>query len=156
MSPSFRQPIQKMMFALLLLVSLPAVAVDEVFETGAGAIRGYDPVAYHVAGAAVEGSPAIAHVWNGATWHFASAANRDLFAADPHKYAPAYGGYCAYGTSQGYKVSSDPAAFAIVGGRLYLNYSPAVLRTWNRDREGYIRAADRNWVGLEARAHDPE
>lgn len=143
-------------FAALFAIVAPAHAADEVFATADGAIRGYDPVAYHVQSKAVPGKPDITHRWNGATWRFASAANRDLFAADPERYAPRYGGYCAYGTASGYKVGTDPQAFAIVDGRLYLNYNKAVQRTWNQDRPGYIQKADRNWVQLEHEAYTPE
>ena len=140
----------------LLVMALPVAAVDEVFQTGEGAIRGYDPVAYHLEKRPVKGLSEFSHAWNGARWRFASAANRDRFAADPARYAPQYGGYCAYGTAQGYKVSTDPEAFAVVGGKLYLNYSRPVQATWNRDRPGYIRQADRNWVELAPTAYTPE
>lgn len=143
MSPMFRT-----LAALLLVLALPAAAVDEVFQTADGAIRGYDPVAYHVENRPVKGRAEFSHEWNGARWRFASAANRNRFAADPVRYAPQYGGYCAFGTSRGYKVSTDPAAFAIVDGKLYLNYSKPVQATWNRDRPGHIAAADRRWVEL--------
>lgn len=141
-------PIFRILAVLLLVLALPAAAVDEVFQTDDGAIRGYDPVAYHVENRPVKGRAEFSHHWNGARWRFASAANRDLFAADPARYAPQYGGYCAFGTSRGYKVSTDPAAFAIVDGKLYLNYNKPVQTTWNRDRPGYIATADRNWVEL--------
>jgi YHS domain-containing protein len=141
-------PIFRILAVLLLVLALPAAAVDEVFQTDDGAIRGYDPVAYHLENRPVQGRAEFSHEWNGARWRFASAANRDLFAADPSRYAPQYGGYCAFGTSRGYKVSTDPEAFAIVDGKLYLNYSKPVQTTWNRDRPGYIATADRNWVDL--------
>jgi YHS domain-containing protein len=141
-------PIFRILAVLLLVLALPAAAVDEVFQTDDGAIRGYDPVAYHVENRPVKGRAEFSHEWNGARWRFASAANRDLFAADPARYAPQYGGYCAFGTSRGYKVSTDPAAFAVVDGKLYLNYNKPVQATWNRDRPGYIATADRNWVEL--------
>jgi hypothetical protein len=141
---------------LLLTLSLLALlsptfahAADEVFVTAEGAIRGYDPVAYHSEGKPVRGLATITTQWNGATWRFATIANRERFAADPERYAPRYGGYCAYGTSQGYKVSTDPAAFSVVDGRLYLNYSKPVQFTWNLDRPGYIAKANENWIGLE-------
>jgi YHS domain-containing protein len=104
------------LLAVLVLTATIAHAVDEVYATDAGAIRGYDPVAYHTQGKPVPGSAELTHQWNGATWRFANAEHRDLFAADPERYAPRYGGYCAYGTSQGYKVSTQPEAFAIVDG----------------------------------------
>lgn len=131
-----------------------ANAADEVFATADGAIRGYDPVAYHVESKPVPGKAGITHEWNGAIWRFVSVANRDRFVADPERYAPRYGGFCAYGTAQGYKVSTDPEAFAIVDGRLYLNYSKPVQTTWNQDRAGYIRKADANWTRLEHAAYE--
>ena len=144
-------------FALAFSVACCSVhAADEVFRTEAGAIRGYDPVAYFSDGKAVPGKQDIAYEWNGAAWHFASVEHRDLFAQDPARYAPRYGGYCAYGTSQGYKVSTQPEAFAIVGGARYLNYNQAVAATWNRDTGGYIRTADGNWKALEHEAYESD
>ncbi|MGQ0798624.1 MAG: YHS domain-containing (seleno)protein [Pseudomarimonas sp.] len=134
---------------LLFAFSGLAVADDRVFSTDEGAIRGYDPVAYHHEGKPVLGSAAFVHTWSGASWRFASAANRDAFAATPERFAPQYGGYCAYGTSQGYKVSTQPEAFAIVDGKLYLNYNKPVQTTWNKDQPGYIRVANDNWRQLE-------
>ncbi len=134
---------------IAILTPVHALAADEVFVTADGAIRGYDPVAYHTQSKPVPGKKKITHQWNGASWRFASKANRDLFVADPERYAPRYGGYCAYGTSQGYKVSTDPNAFAIVEGRLYLNYNKPVQTTWNKDRPGYIAKASQQWDVLE-------
>ena len=132
-----------------------AFAADEVFTTQDGAIRGYDPVAYHEDGKAVKGDKAITLTWNGAEWHFATTEHRDAFKAEPERYAPRYGGYCAYGTANGYKVSTDPHAFAIVDGTLYLNYNAAVQTTWNGDRTTYIGTADRNWQKLAHTAYVP-
>jgi YHS domain-containing protein len=112
------------------------------------AIEGYDPVAYHTQGMPVEGSGDFTLEWGGATWRFASAENRDLFAADPEKYAPAYGGYCAYGMAQGYKVDIDPDAWSVVDGTLYLNVNKDIQATWEQNIPGYIKMADKNWVEL--------
>lgn len=109
------------------------------------AIQGYDVVAYHTQQKAVKGSRAFTHVWRGVAWHFATADHRDRFAASPDAFAPQFGGFCAYGVSRGYAVDIDPEAFAIVDGRLYLNYSKRVQQTWNRDRTGYIEKARQNW-----------
>ena len=138
---------------LALAAAAPAAAVDEVFRTEEGAIRGYDPVAYHRLQQPVAGKPEFSHRWNDAEWHFVDAANRDAFAKDPVKYAPAFGGYCAFGASRGYKVSTEPAAFAIVDGVLYLNYSQPVQQTWNQDRPGYIAKAKQEWLTLESEAY---
>lgn len=90
MPPSSR--LRGVAFAALVLAATATHAVDEVFVTDDGAIRGYDAVAYHLDGKPVRGSSEFTHEWNGATWRFASAAHRDLFAADPARYAPRYGG----------------------------------------------------------------
>ncbi|MCB1462998.1 MAG: YHS domain-containing protein [Nitratireductor sp.] len=112
------------------------------------AINGYDPVAYFTENKPVEGSAAITTTWNGATWRFASAANRDAFVADPEKYAPQYGGYCAWAVSNGYTAGTDPRAFSISGGKLYLNYSRSVQARWAKDISGNVSKADANWPGV--------
>lgn len=109
------------------------------------AVHGYDVVAYFTDDRAVRGQAQFSHVWNGVRWQFASAAHRDAFAKAPERYAPAFGGYCAYGVSRGYAVDIDPEAFAVVDGTLYLNYSKGVQRTWNEDRPGYIEKALQQW-----------
>jgi hypothetical protein len=122
-----------------------------VYSDSAGAIRGYDPVAYFTEARPVKGSPQFTHRWNGATWRFASADNRDRFAAAPDKYAPQYGGYCAYGVASGYAVKIEPDAWSVVDGKLYLNYDRNVQADWKKDVPGYIRKADANWPGVLAK-----
>jgi len=117
----------------------------EVFSDGGAAIRGYDPVAYFTEGKPVKGKTEFTHQWKGATWRFASAANRDRFAAAPEKYAPQYGGYCAYGVASGYAVKAEPDAWSVVDGKLYLNYDRNVQASWVKDVPGYVRKADANW-----------
>jgi len=109
------------------------------------AIRGADPVAYFTENKPVLGSDRFSYQWKDATWLFASAENRDLFASNPEKYAPQYGGFCAWAVSQGYTASIDPNAWKIVDGKLYLNYNRSVQRSWERDIPGNIAKADRNW-----------
>ena len=116
-------------------------------------MRGYDVVAYHEEGRPVPGTAEFTHVWNGATWRFSNADHRDRFAADPERFAPQYGGYCAYGTSRGYKVSTQPDAFAVIDGKLYLNYSKGVQQTWSKDPANFIRIADTEWLKLEHEAY---
>ena len=126
-----------------------ALAVDPVFSTYlGGAIRGYDPVAYFTEGRPVKGRKAHRAEWMGAKWSFASAENRKLFEADPEKYAPRYGGYCAWAVSRGYTASIDPDAWSIVDGALYLNYSLGVRSQWSQDAPGNIAKADANWPKL--------
>jgi YHS domain-containing protein len=115
------------------------------------AVRGTDVVAYVTQGRPVPGSAAFTHMWRGATWRFASAAHRDLFAAAPERYAPAYGGFCAFAVSEGYTAPIDPAAWRIVDGRLYLNYDRSVQRRWEGDIPGRIARGDANWPGLATR-----
>ena len=132
--------------AAAIVVAVPALAQkSEVYTSWGAAIRGYDAVAYFTEGKPVEGSRQFTHQWKGATWRFASAQNRDSFAAAPEKYAPQYGGYCAYGVANGYTVSTVPEAWSVVGGKLYLNYSLGVRAEWLKDVPGYIRKADGNW-----------
>jgi YHS domain-containing protein len=136
-----------LLLAAALAFAAPAFAQKaEVYSSWLGAaIRGYDPVAYFTEGKPVEGSRKFSHEWKGATWRFASAANRDAFAAAPEKYAPQFGGYCAYGVANGYTVSTVPEAWTIVEGKLYLNYSLGVRADWLKDVPGYIGKANANW-----------
>ncbi len=138
---------------LLLLVALPtrALAIDPVFSSWRGlAIRGYDPVAYFSDGRPVEGSGEHSFEWKGATWRFASAENRKRFAADPQRYAPQYGGYCAYAVAHGTTAATDPEAWRIVDDKLYLNLDRDIQALWVEDISGFIRKADENWPMLLA------
>lgn len=110
-----------------------------------GAIRGYDPVAYHTEMMPVKGDPQYSYEYNNAIWQFASEENRKLFRDDPERYSPQYGGFCAYAMSNGLVVSTDPQAWKIEGGKLYLNYSPGVRKTWLKDVPGYVARADAKW-----------
>lgn len=114
------------------------------------AIRGYDPVAYFRDGGPVPGRPEFAVRHGGALWRFASAGHKALFEADPERYLPAYGGFCAYGTSRGYLVKIEPEAWSIVDGRLYLNYDLDVRKTWLGRTKAHIARADGNWPRLNA------
>ena len=138
--------IRTLVLAAALAVAAPALAQKaEVFADSGAAIRGYDAVAYFTEAKPVKGDAKFTHQWKGATWRFASAANRDAFAKSPEKYAPQYGGYCAYGVAGGYTVSTVPEAWSVRDGKLYLNYSKGVQRDWLKDPSGYIRKADANW-----------
>ncbi len=109
------------------------------------AVKGYDPVAYFVAGKPVRGSAQFEYLWNGARWRFSSAEDLEIFKADPKKYAPKYGGYCAYAVSQGKTADIDPEAWTVFAGRLYLNLDKNVQKIWDEDMREYIRRADMNW-----------
>ncbi len=112
------------------------------------AINGYDPVAYFTESKPVEGNAENALSWNGATWYFSSAANKSAFEAAPEKYAPQYGGYCAFAVSYGSTASTVPEAWTIVDNKLYLNYSLGVKRQWSTDIPGNIKKANKNWPGV--------
>jgi hypothetical protein len=124
--------------------SRPAVNVSR----GQLALHGYDPVAYFTEGRPIEGTGSFEHRWNGAVWRFATAQNRDVFAKDPARYAPEFGGYCAWAVSRGYTARVDPSAWRIVDGRLYLNYSKRVQKLWEEDVPGNIAKGRRNWPGV--------
>jgi hypothetical protein len=151
-----RRPITPRVLAalagLVAALATAAAAIEPINETlfGGLALDGYDTVAYFTAGRAVEGRREYVHEWSGATWRFASAEHRDLFAADPAKYAPRYGGYCAYAVAHGYTAEIDPEAWKIVDGRLYLNYDRKVQALWEADVAGHVRAADERWPRLLA------
>ncbi|MTI09409.1 YHS domain-containing (seleno)protein [Curvivirga aplysinae] len=113
------------------------------------AVGGYDTVSYFTNGEPVKGSKDHKVTWNGATWLFSSAENKALFEADPEKYAPQYGGYCAWAVAEvneGYE--GDPKIWKIVDGKLYLNNNDSVQERWNKDIPGFIETANKNWPGL--------
>jgi YHS domain-containing protein len=136
--------------AVVAFAAAPGLAASPVNASYFGklAIHGYDPVAYFNAGKPVPGDKRFTADWNGATWRFASAENRELFRQDPGKYAPQYGGFCAWAVSKGSTADIDPAAWKIVDGKLYLNYSPDVQKQWEADMKGAIERADANWPKL--------
>ena len=112
------------------------------------AIKGYDPVAYFVQGKPAKGRKELSYTWNQATWFFSSSQNQEAFISDPEKYAPQYGGYCAYAMASGDLVDIDPLAWKIHEGKLYLNFSPKVHKKWEKRMEDYIKKADLNWPGV--------
>ncbi len=109
------------------------------------AVGGYDPVAYFTTGMPVEGRKAYEYKYKDATWRFSSAENLATFKADPDRYAPQYGGYCAWAVSQGYTAKGDPKNWRIVGGKLYLNYNNDIQKKWEKDIPGFVMQADGNW-----------
>lgn len=140
-------------FALPAALSLgrPAwAAKPPVYAENGIAINGFDPVAYFADGAPVKGDPSISSDWQGAKLLFASADNKALYDADPEKYAPRYGGYCAYAVSKGATAPTDPQAWTVYEDRLYLNFSLDVRSIWQQDIPGNIQRADANWPGVLA------
>jgi len=111
-------------------------------------MHGYDVVAFFTDEKAVKGTDAFEYVWQGATWRFATADHRSLFQTAPEKYAPQYGGFCAWAVSRNYTADTDPEAWVVVNGRLFLNYSKNVQKQWTIDRDANISKADVNWPAL--------
>lgn len=133
-----------------VLVSTSAYAAKPVYSGGRdrAAIRGYDPVAYFTENKPVKGSKEFLFEHNGAKWLFSSQEHLDAFKANPEKYAPQYGGYCAYAVSNGSTASIKPEFFTIHNDKLYLNYSKSVNDKWFKDKDEYIREADSHWPKL--------
>jgi YHS domain-containing protein len=130
--------------ALALAAEPPVNTLKNSFFGGRTdtAINGFDAVAYHRQNRPVKGDDRYVTEWMGAKWKFASQENLDRFKANPERWAPQYGGYCAYGVSQGKLVKVEPDQFSVIDGKLYLNYDAEVQATWLKDVPGYNRAAD--------------
>lgn len=112
------------------------------------AVKGYDPVAYFLEDRPVKGSKENSFQWMGADWRFASPDNLESFRQDPEKYAPQYGGYCAYAMAFGELVDINPRAWKIVNSKLYLNFSKSVQKKWEKDIEDFIKKADQYWPDI--------
>ena len=137
--------------AFLLLSCLASSALATGTVVTGPAVRGYDVVAYFTENKAVRGSAEHRAEWRGASWLFASAANKARFEAAPEAYAPQYGGWCAYGMASGYAAETDPEhAWTIHDGKLYLNWDAGVAAKWRRDIPRYVSRADRNWPTVAA------
>jgi YHS domain-containing protein len=129
-------------FARLAEAKSPDVFTGLVEGVGAG---GYDVVAYFTENDAKPGNADITASHAGVTYRFADSANREAFLADPVRFLPAYGGYCAYAVANGYTAKIDPEAFTVADGRLFLNFSKSVRSRWDRDRAANISRGDANW-----------
>lgn len=131
---------------ILLCISFIATAQkNPVYTTDDGAIKGYDPVAYFKKGEPAKGSESFTFNWKSAIWYFSSQENLNTFKSDPEKYAPQFGGYCAYAVSQGYTYEVDPRAWKIVDDKLYLNYSKGIQKKWEANQADFIKKAKENW-----------
>ncbi len=160
--------IQMIALALMMAVGGAVTAasgaqvVGEVNVNDDYAVHGYDVVAYFTVSAPTEGDDRFTAEHQGAQYRFASAENRDRFNGDPAKYAPQYGGFCAFGASVGRKFDGDPHAWRIIDGKLYLNLNKKIQARWLQDTEGFIRGADHNWpiiagvADAELEANPPE
>lgn len=137
--------------ALPVALTLPRPAMagePPVFSARGAAINGYDPVAYFTEGAPVPGDAAFTTMWNGAEWRFSSAETQAMFEGNPERYAPQYGGYCAFAVANGYTAKTDPDAWSVVDDKLYLNFNKRIRSRWLRDVPGNIAAGDANWPSV--------
>lgn len=127
---------------LFLALSLQSANADSTYV----AIQGYDVVAYFTEGKAVKGNPSYALPFDDSKWQFANASHKEMFAADPDRYMPQYGGLCAGGMSLGVSVPANPENWVIVDGKLYmLSGSPADLADWKAHAAENIKSADKIW-----------
>ncbi len=142
---------RKLLTMVLLLVSPYVFAADEIY-TGffsSKALDGYDTVAYFTSGKPVEGSQKFSTGYKGADWYFSSEKNLTLFVNNPEKYAPQYGGYCAWAVSAKSDFApGDPHQWTIVDNKLYLNYDQEIKQRWEQDQAQHIQQADKVWPKL--------
>lgn len=134
-----------------IIVSSSALAAKDTIYTGlfsSVAVSGYDTVAYFSEGHPTKGSKDFEYKWQDSTWRFANAENLELFKNNPEKYAPQYGGYCAYAVAKNKTASSDPTQFHIKDGKLYLNYNAKIQNKWLAERDTFIVDADQNWPSV--------
>jgi YHS domain-containing protein len=132
--------------ALAFITAVQAQAQQsEIFAPGGKAIKGYDPVAFFKESKPVKGSDKFQYKWKDATWLFSTNENLEAFKANPEKYAPQYGGYCAYGTSQGHKAPTQTDTWTVLNDKLYFNYNDKVKELWTKDQANLIKVADEKW-----------
>lgn len=134
--------------ATAAFASRAAAAQPPVFSRSGAAINGYDPVAYFINGAPVEGLAEHSLTWRGAVWQFSSAENLATFEADPVAYAPQFGGYCAYAVARGQTAKTEPDAWTVHKGKLYLNFSTGIRRRWRMDIDNEIANGEANWPSV--------
>ena len=135
------------LLAVVFVSTTSAKTLLNVDKSGVG-IKGYDPVAYFTDNQPIKGSAQFQSDSNGVTYYFASARSKAVFDANPGKYEPQFGGFCAWAVSQGYTAPIDPNAFQVVNGRVLLQYSLSVRKQFSQDTEGNLRKADANWPAI--------
>jgi hypothetical protein len=133
----------------ILFSTLSFAGNDSEIDANGVILAGHDAVAYFTENAAVEGRAKFTAVHNNAIYRFSSAANRDLFSANPSKYAPQFGGFCAYGAALGKKFEIDGKAFEVVDGKLYVNKNLDVYEVWVEDKSENIVEGDKQWTIIE-------
>lgn len=131
-------------FALFFL-AVSAIAGPVNVDSSGLALEGHDAVAHFTEGKPVRGNPSFMVKHDGATYQFASAEHQALFEANPVKYAPQYGGFCAFGMSSGYQAPVEIDKFTVVDGKLFLNYNGSVQSKWRKDIPDFITKANAEW-----------
>ncbi|PRQ61251.1 YHS domain-containing (seleno)protein [Vibrio sp. V01_P9A10T6] len=142
---------KRLLGLLLLFVSSVSLAEDEIYTSFLSnkALSGYDTVAYFTRGEPVKGSSDFSTLYKNAQWYFSSKENLELFLNNPNQYAPQYGGYCAWAVSEKNDFApGDPNQWAIVDGKLYLNYDKKIKTLWDANQAVHIQQADKNWPNL--------
>ena len=134
---------------ILFILWMSVSYADRINNAGGVAIKGYDAVAYFTENQAVAGNSQYSYQWMDVTWYFATAENLKKFKKDPVKYAPQYGGFCAYAVSKGSVADTDPTAWSVVNGKLYLNFNSSVKTLWECNKTGFIQQANANWGRLK-------
>jgi YHS domain-containing protein len=137
------------MIAFIGMFSTVNAQRSAIYAPDGIALNGYDVVAFFKQAKPVKGSSDYSTKWNGVNWLFSSKADVDSFKASPEKYAPQYGGYCAYGTAEGHKAPTKADTWTIVDNKLYFNYNTKVKEMWSKNRSALIDSADKNWVLLK-------
>lgn len=136
-------------FILLCLLFCAASMHAQTNQKNGIALQGYDPVAYFENAQATLGKKEITAQHNDIVYQFSSESNKALFLKNPAQYEPQFGGYCAYGMSNGYKAPIQPQAFTIVDNKLYLNYSLEVKAMWLKEQAARIEKANHTWEKLK-------
>jgi len=158
------QQVLRSVITASMLVAIPSLGAFAVSQATAGvkgstaqinldergiALGGYDPIAYFQGGKPTPGISTISASYQGARYLFATAAHRRTFLANPRKYVPEFGGFCATGTAFGEKVDVDPRTGKVVNGRLYVNNGPRALEVFNKDTSGIVAKAQANWPAVK-------
>jgi|KBSMisStandDraft_5_1062788.scaffolds.fasta_scaffold87822_3 YHS domain-containing protein len=138
---------QLLVIAGIFISTISGVSAQKsaVYAPEGIALKGYDPVAFFTQAKPVQGSADYSFTWEGVKWFFVDKNNLESFKKSPSKYAPQYGGYCAYGTSQGHKAPTQPDTWTIVDNKLYLNYNAKVKEMWLKNQAALIDSANRKW-----------
>lgn len=139
----------KSLIPIVAIFGLSAAALADEYANSVPAVQGYDVVSYQTGKRPVRGNGHYTATYNGATYLFSSSANQKVFEANPEKYVPAYGGFCAFGVSVGKKFVGDPEVWRVVDGRLYLNLDTSIQADWLKDVPGRIASADKNWKQIK-------